>query len=373
MRSDQCMDAMTEDMSHRLRLEDLKIAALSTGVRVSDVALEHLGGPDRLTVHEYATTGGIPLKVAGLDLNVPFDEWYCVDAELDLDLVDDSLQIRHHGRSYEIEKVYPLPGYVGQLDGVGNPIDELVFTHIDRFRLSPISRGCAYDCAFCDFPGRVSISSFEQLVEAAEVALADPVLPVRHALISGGSPGPRDEQRFGDLLVELVASLAPRIEIDVMMSSSSSTSELVRRLVDAGAHGFALNIEVESRGAAELHIRGKHRRARPYLDQTVATAVELLGRTGRVRSLLLPGLESAADTLAGVEHLASLGADPVLSPFRPARGTALHQRPPVRPTLLREVLDGARQIVRQHDVALGPRCLPCQHNTLTFPWDVPPT
>jgi hypothetical protein len=35
-----------------------------------------------------------------------------------------------------------------------------------------------------------------------------------------------------------------------------------------------------------------------------------------------------------------------------------------------ELLARARTVVARHDVALGPRCVPCQHNTLTFPWDV---
>jgi hypothetical protein len=212
----------------------------------------------------------------------------------------------------------------------------------------------------------------EQLLEGAEAALNDNSLPLRHALISGGSPGPRDEAAFGDLIVEVVRRLCPRIEIDVMMSSGPYGPELVRRLVDAGAHGFALNIEIESTSAAELHIRGKQRRARPHFDATVSAAVELVGAgSGRVRSLILPGLESVECTLQGVEHISALGADPVLSPFRPAQGTRLSNAPVVAQSLLREVLDGSREIVARHGVALGPRCLPCQHNTLTFPWDVP--
>lgn len=350
------------------RLEALKIAALSTGLRAADDVLEALGGADRLTVHEYATTGGLPLRVGGLDLNIPFDEWYCAQAEIELVSDDDGFALQHAGKSFAIDAIYPLPGYLGATDADANRFDDVVFTHIDRFRLSPIV-GCAYDCAFCDLPGRVRLHPVDQLMAAAEAALVDDKLAVRHALISGGSPGPKDQERFADTIVELVRRLSPRIEIDVMMSSGADGPELVKRLVDAGVHGFALNIELESSEAAGLHIRGKQRRARPHFDSTVTAAVELLGRSGRVRSLILPGLESASATLAGVEHIASLGADPVLSPFRPARATALHRQSPVATSLLREVLDGAREIVSRHGVELGPRCLPCQHNTLTFPWD----
>jgi len=360
-------DAPAPDV--RPAFEALKIDALATGLRASDDALARLGGADRLTVHEYATTGGIPLRVAGLDINIPFDEWFCDRAAVELTLVAGVLVLRHDGMTWPVDHVYPLPGYVGSLDSEGTRVDEVVFSHLDRMRLSPIG-GCAYDCAFCDMPGRVRLHPLEQLLEAAAVAMADVALPVRHALISGGSPGPKHQARFADTVAALVAALSPRIEVDVMMASSADGPELVRRLVDAGVHGFSLNIELESEAAGLVHIHGKHRRARPHFDATVGTAVELLGSTGRVRSLILPGLEPVKATLAGVEHIASLGADPVLSPFRPARATALQGHDPVPSTLLREVLDGARAIVARNGVRLGPRCLPCQHNTLTFPWDV---
>lgn len=356
----------------RVLLEDFKISALSTGARVTEDALTLLGGHDQVTVHEYSTTGGIPMRVAGLEVNAPFDEWYCIDAEIEIDRSGEALVARFRGDELPVEYVHPLPGYLGIPNLDGRTVDDLVYTHLDRIRLSPIA-GCAYDCAFCDMPGRVRLHSVEALLHAAHVALADTRLPVRHALISGGSPGPRDEQRFADTLVDLVRQLSPVIEIDVMMSSGPTTVELVKRLVDAGVHGFALNVEAYSDDASNLHIRGKHRRARPHFDATVSAAVALLGRgTGRVRSLILPGLEPAAETLVGVEHLASLGTDPVLSPFRPAVGTRLANEQPVSAGLLREVLDASREIVVQHGVALGPRCLDCQHNTLTFPWDVAP-
>lgn len=355
----------------RSTIEDLKIAALTTGARLTDRALARLGGAAHLTVHEYSTTGGIPLRVAGLEMNVPFDEWYQAEAEMTIDVDGDDLVLVHRGVGYPVETVYPLPSYLNDVDAVGNRFGDVVYTHVDRFRVSPIA-GCAYDCAFCDMPGRLTLHPVERLLDAAEAALADPALPVRHALISGGSPGPRDEEAFGDTLVQLVTALAPRLEIDVMMSAGPRTPELVSRLVDAGVHGFAINLEVHSAEAAQLHIRGKHRRARPHFDATITAAVDALGAgSGRVRSLVLPGLETVDATLLGLRHIAAMGADPVLSPFRPARGTKLAHHAPVAATVLREVLAGARGIVAEHDVALGPRCIPCQHNTLAFPWDVP--
>jgi hypothetical protein len=85
--------------------------------------------------------------------------------------------------------------------------------------------------------------------------------------------------------------------------------------------------------------------------------------------LIIVGLEEPETTLGGVELIASLGADPVLSPFRPAQGTALERQEPPSPASLERVYFEALDIAERYGVKLGPRCIPCQHNTITFPDD----
>ncbi len=357
------------DDTSRRRLEDLKISVLATGVRAEPRSIGALSESMLLTTHEYPTTGGLACRVGDVYLNAPFDEWFCDEADVRLEGVEGAAVLLHGGEAFEISEIFPVPSYVGQADSQGRPLEDVVFSHLDRVRLSPIV-GCAYDCAFCDLPGRIHLRPLDQLREAAALALADRDLPIRHLLISGGSPGPRQQQEFADTVVELVRHFSAIVEVDVMMSSGSDTVDLVGRLADAGVHGLSLNLELYSAPASEIHIRAKHRRARPHLEATLSRAVELLGRDGRVRSLIIPGLEPIEDTMAGVEFVASMGADPVLSPFRPASGIALERHRPCTALHLRAVLDEARAIVARYGVRLGPRCLPCQHNTLAYPWDV---
>ncbi len=361
---------MSEEGPERRRaLEDLKIAVLANGVRSDAETLAAISGERALTTHEYPTTGGVACRIGHVYLNAPFDEWFVRDAETTLALDDEGRAVLvHGGLAHVIDEVFAVPSYVGRSDRHG-PLDEVVFSHLDRVRLSPLG-GCAHDCAFCDLPGRIDLRSLERLRDAGDLALDDTSLPIRHLLISGGSPGPAHREAFAETVVDLVRHFSARVEVDVMISSGPGTATLVERLVEAGVHGLSLNIELYSAPSSEVHIRSKHRRARPHLEATITRAVGLLGRTGRVRSLILPGLERTEDTLEGVAYLAELGADPVLSPFRPARGTALASRDPVDPSELREVLDRSRSIAHRHGVRLGPRCLPCQHNTLSFPWDV---
>ncbi|HEX4805804.1 MAG TPA: hypothetical protein VFU94_07880, partial [Conexibacter sp.] len=79
----------------RSALEEVKLVALSQGLRIEDRVLEALGGPGRLTIHEYATTGGITLALAGEVLvNAPFDEPFCAASPLLLARDGDGLCLR---------------------------------------------------------------------------------------------------------------------------------------------------------------------------------------------------------------------------------------------------------------------------------------
>ena len=94
-----------------------------------------------------------------------------------------------------------------------------------------------------------------------------------------------------------------------------------------------------------------------------------MGESGAVRSLIILGLEPVQSTLEGIEYLASVGVEPVLSPFRPAQGTALEAMKPIDPDSALHILSESRKLAAAHGLRLGPSCAPCQHNTLTFPWD----
>ena len=135
----------------------------------------------------------------------------------------------------------------------------------------------------------------------------------------------------------------------------------------AGAEGFAINIEVFGEERAAEIIRRKRRHGLGLLSASIEHAVRLTGGKGRVRSLVVAGLEPIEVTLAAVKFIADLGADPVISPFRPAPGTKLSKQPPPSIEFLERLYLEAHAITERIGVKLGPRCIPCQHNTLTFP------
>jgi hypothetical protein len=369
---DRWVESPWPEEGERARLEVLKAGLLTAGLRVSAEARRHLlalsGGA--LTSHEYATTGGLTLDLGSSVLvNAPVDEWFCDAARDELRVDAGELEIHGpHGEVHPVVAHVPLPGYLDAIDDEGRAVTDTAFSHADRVRLSPIS-GCAYKCDYCDLPAeRYRRRDAGQVIAALMVGLDDTALPARHAMISGGSPGAAHIDWFQQVILD-VAAACP-VPLDVMMSAIPGRTDVIDHLVDGGVSGFSINLELYSHVASELYIRGKHKHARPGYDDFVARAVARLGRDGGVRSLIIGGLEDRDATMAGVRHIARLGADPVLSPFRPAERTVLHDRRPPSAASMLDLLAEARVVAAEEGVHLGPRCVPCQHNTLTFPWDV---
>lgn len=358
----------------RQRLEEVKISLLARGLRVTDAARDVLkrARDEPLSIHEYPTTGGLTLELPeAVYVNAPFDEWYTADASVVLDHVDDTFVLSEPGRlGVPVLRVLPLPGYLKATDGRGNVVTSVAMSHTDRVRLSPLA-GCAYTCDFCDLHRQpYRLSDARSLIDAFETAVADRAMPVRHMLISGGSPRKAHYDAFVEVVGRVVEHAVARgFETDIMMSPTIDGTGILDEFVRRGATGFSINIELYSDGAAIDHLGRKYRVTRRHFAPFLERAVELVGSRGAVRSLIIPGLEPDEAILEGVDWLASFGCWPVLSPFRPAVGTPVERVAPPSIERLTVLLAEARRIVARRGAGLGPTCAPCQHNTLGFPWD----
>lgn len=342
----------------------LKLDVMSRGIAVGRRARDMLAAasPAGLTDADYPTTSGLTLVLPGdVYVNAPVDEWYCDHPAAELVWSPDASSFLLTAGSEDVEvRALPLPEYLatGDLDF------DSVRSHGDRVRVSPIS-GCACNCAFCDLNlveyRRHDVST---MVRAVRAALDDVYLPGRHVLVSGGTPRPSDIGWLDAAYVALIES-SP-VPVDVMLMPRATT-DVIDMLVAAGVCGLSVNLELFGSTAATRYCPQKAAVGRDGYAAAIRRAVELTGGSGRVRSLLLVGLEEPEVTLAGVEFIASLGADPVLSPFRPAQRTATARRRPPSADVMEELHASAQDIVERYGVSLGPRCVPCQHNTLALP------
>ena len=156
----------------------------------------------------------------------------------------------------------------------------------------------------------------------------------------------------------------PPKTVDIMMVPLPGLLDLP--LLDKlGLNEISINIEVFSETSAKQVMRNKYNQGlRFYLD-FIAHAAEVLG-PGRVRSMLMVGLEPMEMTLAGVAAIAERGGVPVLSPFRPDPATPLRDRKPSGAAELEQTYLRAVDVAARHGAVLGPDCPPCTHNTLSF-------
>lgn len=354
-------------------IQRLKIELMTDGLAVSDAAREELSAHEEhrpLTLADYATTSGISMELGGrIWVNAPirdFNPNFVVNPPHLLDYEEGRFVLRSGELEVEASPV-PVPQYHDQLNPWGERYTSYAITHTDRVRISPIE-GCGIVCTFCDLPYefRYRKKRVEGLVDSVRKALDDRLLPAQHAMISGGTPKPEDYD-YENEVYEAVLGAFPGLDVDIMMTPAPGLLD-VRRLHQLGAHGLSINLEMfnEERARKIMPLKAKLPRE-DFLD-FIEEAVNVFG-PGKIRSLLLVGLEPLEDSLRGVEALAERGCEPALSPFRPDPSTPLRKEKPPSVSFLVEAYERSYELAEKHGLKLGPRCIPCHHNTLTFPDD----
>ncbi len=353
--------------------QQLKLLILASGLAVTEAARNHMlevAEGAGLSSADYASTSGIILQLDDdVWVNAPTDEhnpnFVDDSAPTALDHVDGQLTIRN-GRLESSARFCLQPRF--HQPGHGREkVMNLVVTHGDRARLSPL-RSCAMTCTFCNIPYDDPIRTYElkpidDCIAALQVAVDDPLQPAQHILISGGTPKPKDIDNHRELYRRVIQAF-PGAPVDIMMVPIPGLLD-VAELNRLGVNEFSINLEVFDRERQLAVARQKYHSGRDYYLEFIEKAAAELG-PGRVRSMLLVGLEPIESTLLGVEAIAQRGGVPVLSPFRPDPATPLRAtRPPTHDELLDVLLRG-QEITAKYDTFLGPACPPCSHNTLGF-------
>jgi len=350
--------------------ERLKFRLLAEGLSISPSAMSlllELNDNRQLTPADFASTSGVILRLADdVWVNAPMPQYnpnFLQAPPFALDRAGDGFVV--HGDSLESPAEFWLtPAYHGARNPDGRPYNNYVFTHGDRVRLSPI-QGCAMRCQFCNVPyeDHYATKSVDEMMDAVGRALADPIQPAQHILISGGTPTRRDIP-YLQAVYERTLGEFPLVDIDIMMVPLDGLLD-VQRLRTLGVHELSINIELYDRARANAIMRQKYLQGLDHYLDFIGKASAILG-PGRVRAMLMVGLESIEGTLAGVRAILERGGIPVLSPFRPDPATPLRDLPPPSARHLEEVYLRANDMARDAGMYLGPTCLPCTHNTITL-------
>lgn len=362
-------------------VELLKLRLLDGGLSITPAARSWLddhndGRP--LTPADYASTSGIILRLEDdVWVNAPTHDHnpnFVAESGdgIVLDVISDARLVVRDGDDEVKATFWKPPRYHGETGSDDKPYNRYVFSHGDRVRLSPI-QGCSMVCKFCNIPyeDRYDTKPLAPMLEALQVALDDEIQPAHHILISGGTPHPRHHDYLKGVYRAVLDRYAADYDVDIMMVPVDGVGGLldVGELSELGLHALSVNIEAINADLARSFMRQKLQRGLDEYLEFIEHAAGFLGE-GRVRSMLMVGLEPYEDTLRGVQLILDAGGTPVLSPFRPDPVTPLHDLKPPTVADLADIWQEASRLASAArptaDHPLGPACPPCTHNTVTF-------
>lgn len=141
---------------------------------------------------------------------------------------------------------------------------------------------------------------------------------------------------------------------------------VIEKYFECGLDEIAFNIEAFDRKYALKHMPGKGDIPIEEYQSALLKAVSLWGEKGKVKSSLIYGIEPDDSFFEGVRWLSMHGIQPIVSIFRPLRNTVCSDYIPPDDIALAKVYDKITVITEDTPVSLGPDCVFCQNNTLSF-------
>lgn len=361
-----------------MELTELKICMMQLGAVFTPAARSKMckGKCGHISFSDYATTGGVVIEIVNcFYVNVPV---VYSNTPFSVDIYEDVLVIRYksHILPFSI-RIIPAPAYA--LDNIcledGTPVREMVMTHADRMRISPI-HGCSFHCQFCTCNVQKYLEiSIDKLNLAVKIALNDINNKPRHVLISGGTLRENSETyKYINEVYKFFPNEYDKYEFDVMLSprgfhcqtsDEKEYSDFIQYLHDeCKISTLSVNLELYNEIYRKQFIPEKYEIGKENYFRFIKKAVSVFGH-GKIRSSIIAGIETEEDTLLGVEAICEIGCIPVLSAFVPANGTFMERYLKPEVGVLYEIVQKSAEITKRYGTSLGPVCRPCTHNSLT--------
>jgi len=254
-----------------------------------------------------------------------------------------------------------------KLTSSGIPFSQIAFLANRRLQINhePV---CFYQknnisCKFCALPKHGDPFRLQDIFEVINMYLQLPSFD--HFLIGGAS---NTYKKGWDTIYKIAEYISSHSDKGIyLMTVPPADVGILKDLKAVGITEVAFNIEIFDRRIAKAIMPGKGAIPIQAYFTALEKAVELWGRKGAVRSMVVVGLEPLSSLLTGIESLARMGVQPILSPFGPRPETELGQYIPYDTKTLIWIFKKAVDICRPYGLLPGPNNLNGQNNTLSLP------
>lgn len=171
-----------------------------------------------------------------------------------------------------------------------------------------------------------------------------------------------------EIIINIAAYISAHSEKSIyLMAPPPHERGILHQLKQSGITEVSFNIEMFDRKIAKELMPGKGMIPLDLYYSMLEESTLLWGKTGKVRSMVIVGLESTKSLLEGIEHIAQIGVQPILSPFGPREDTELKNMVPFSSEKLLELFRKCSEICNQYGLTPGPDNIECQNNTLSIP------
>ena len=345
----------------------LKIALINQGLFISSEAEKYLrqNGGIRSGVFN-----AVDLDVHGIVINSAVRVKFARLSPFSLEPEGDHLVLRYYGDKVTDVGFYPADELQDIRISHDTKMSDICLLATDRVRIQH-SSNCYFKhngmgCRFCEVQDYDYSFDLGQ-VESAVQTYMDSAHQYRHYLIGGRSDSPEKEPASVLRIAQYITAHQPA-PIYVMCVPPRNF-EVFETWANAGVTEIAMNLEIWDSCLAKKWMPGKGAISREYYLKALEAAVKVWGKTGKVRSAFVVGLEPDASLLEGIRSVCRCGAAPILSVFRPIPGTPAHYVIPYDNERLLSIYLKAHEICAEYGLKPGPSCVPCQNNTLSMPDD----
>ena len=361
-----------DDFFHSIAVEknplETKISLLNQGVLLSAEAKLHIENMGKI---RKAVFSAVDLKIFDfLYVNCPRNLKFSSFTPWRVD-ISDQKDLLLYFYDYEISPVtFDLEDRYCNCTTPSNiPFSRICFWATDRLRihhnLSCCLKQCREGCKFCEIQPEQNKLELDEVIQVIDFYL-DKANTFNHFLIGGGSE-PRSIEP--ENILKIVKHIREKSEKNIyVMSLPPQNLQVLKDYYEAGVTEIGFNIEIFDPQMATLYMPGKSKLSRQEYIQALKEATRFWKTKGKVRSLIIVGLEPEASLLNGIQTLCEIGVMPILSVYRPIPGTATENIVPPSNRYLRELYKKATDICHRYSLHLGPDCPACQNNTLSLPF-----
>lgn len=357
-----------------------KFGLLATGAQVTDMAWSAIQRRGKNPMRTRSgVSGGLDVSLGNdVFVNVPVEGGLVENSPFLIDSENGSFLLRSAGEVLSID-VLNEPSFYNQTDPTSGRLLNQVgqMCSGDRFCYGMTGPSCAFwkkdrRCQYCSIGVAanpdLSKKTIAEFQFAFKQAVSDPIAPAKHLLIGGGTP-PGDDMGaiMAAKLTRAAKEIAPEVSVYVMIAAPKD-NDFLDELIASGVDEIGLNLEFWSDEAWARYIPGKNA---IIGKQRYLQALEyIFSRIGpiRTRSILIAGIEPAAQTIQAVSILSSMGIMPIISPFRPLVGSELENHDTFDVDQYWALFESSVAICEENRVPLGPTCVYCQNNTLALPF-----